>query len=108
MPTRLVRYDLAAGGSVVVEETITDQGGLVGAGDLVDTARQRFEDALASIRPATAAVLDQVASLVDGPDKVALELGFSLKGEVGAVIAKTAAEGCFKLTLTWERKKGVA
>lgn len=103
MPTRLVRYNLATGGSVIVEEFVTDQGGLVGAGDVVETARQRFEDALSGIRPAAAAVLEQVASLVDGPDTVALELGFTLKGEVGAVIAKTAAEGCFKLTMTWKR-----
>lgn len=103
MPTRLVRYGLASGGSVVVEETITDQGGLVGAGDLVETARQRFEEALAGIRPATAAVLEHVASLADGPDTVTLELGFSLKGEVGAIIARTAAEGCFKLSMSWKK-----
>lgn len=103
MPTQFVRYDLASGGSVIVEEIGTDQGGLVGAGDLVEVARQRFEEALAGIRPATAAVLDQVSSLVDGPDAVTLEIGFSLKGELGAVIAKTAAEGCFKLTMTWKR-----
>ncbi|WP_431857303.1 CU044_2847 family protein [Azospirillum sp.] len=84
MPTRHVRYDLAAGGSVVVEESVTDQGGLVGVGDVVENARQRFE-ALSGIRPATAAVLEQVASLVDGPDTIALKPGFSLKGEVGTV-----------------------
>lgn len=103
MSTRLVRYDLADGGNVVVEESVADQGGLVGGGDVVEAARQRFEAALAGVRPATAAVLAHVASLVDGPDTVALELGFSLKGEVGAVIAKTAAEGNFKLTMTWKR-----
>lgn len=103
MATRLVRYDLASGGSVVVEESVADQGGLVGTGDVVEAARQRFEEALAGIRPATGAVLEQVASLVDGPDTVALELGFSLKGAVGLVIAKTAAEGSFKLTMTWKR-----
>lgn len=67
------------------------------------TAQRCIEEALAGIRPPTAAVLDQVASLVEGPDQVALELGFSLKGELGAVIARTAAEGCFKLTMTWKR-----
>jgi Trypsin-co-occurring domain 1 len=39
--------------------------------------------------------------LTDRPEEVALELGFSLKGEVGAVIAKTAAEGSFKLSIKW-------
>lgn len=106
MPTRLVRYELADGGSVIVEESVADRGGLVGAGDVVETARLRFEEALAGIGPATAAVLNQVATLVDGPDSVALELGFCLKGSVGAVIASTAAEGSFKLTMTW--KKGSA
>lgn len=102
MSTRLVRYELASGGSIVVEEAVTDRGGYVGAGDVVEKAQQKFEEALATLRPATAAVLAEIRNLVDGPDEVQLELGFSLKGEVGAVIAKTAAEGSFKLSLKWK------
>ena len=102
MGTRLVRYDLANGASVVVEEEIDDRGGYVGRGDVVEPARQRFEEALATLRPATAAVMAEVQALVAGPEEVQLELGFSLKGEVGAVIAKTAAEGSFKLSLKWK------
>ncbi len=104
MPTKLVRYSLADGGSIVVEEAVDDRGGYVGRDDVVQIASQRFEDALAVLRPATAAVMAQVQTLIDGPDEVELELGFSLKGEVGAVIAKTSAEGSFKLSLKWKPK----
>ncbi len=54
------------------------------------------------LRPATAAVMAELRALIDGPEEVQLELGFSLKGEVGVVIAKTAAEGSFKLSLKWK------
>ena len=102
MATRLVRYDLANGASIVVEEEIDDRGGYVGRGDVVEPARQKFEEALAMLRPATAAVMAEIQTLVDGPEEIQLELGFSLKGEIGAVIAKTAAEGSFKLSLKWK------
>jgi len=102
MATRLVRYDLASGGSIVVEETVDDRGGFAGAGDVVAQAGLKFEDALASLRPATAAVMAEIGALMERPEEIQLELGFSLKGEVGAVIAKTAAEGSFKLSLIWK------
>lgn len=102
MGTKLVRYELAGGGSIVVEEAVDDRGGYVGRGGVVEEAQQKFEEALAALRPATAAVVAQVGALVERPEEVQLELGFSLKGEVGAVIAKTAAEGSFKLSLKWK------
>jgi hypothetical protein len=40
--------------------------------------------------------------LVDGPEAVELELGFSLKGQVSALIAETAAEGSSKRSLKWK------
>ena len=102
MGTRLVRYELASGASILVEEEISDRGGYVGRGDVVESAHQKFEEALATLRPATAAVMAEVQALIEGPEEIQLELGFSLKGEVGAVIAKTAAEGSFKLSLKWK------
>ena len=102
MGTRLVRYELASGASILVEEEISDRGGYVGRGDVIEPERQRFEEALATLRPATTAVMAEIQTLIDGPEEIQLELGFSLKGEVGAVIAKTAAEGSFKLSLKWK------
>jgi hypothetical protein len=43
----------------------------------------------------------KMIGLVQKPDEIGLEIGFSLKGEVGVVIARTAAEGSFKLSLKW-------
>jgi hypothetical protein len=102
MVTKLVRYELMGGGGVLVEEEIDDRGGYVARGDVVESAHQKFEEALAMLRPATAAVMAEIRTLIYGPEEVQLELGFSLKGEVGAVIAKTAAEGSFKLSIKWK------
>lgn len=102
MPIRLVAYPLADGGEILVEESVEDRGGLAGRGDVVEKARQSFQDALATLRPAVAAVIAQVEDLVQKPDEIGLEIGFTLKGEVGAVIARTAAEGSFKLSLKWK------
>jgi DNA-directed RNA polymerase specialized sigma24 family protein len=101
MPIRLVAYPLADGRKILVEEAVEDHGGLAGRGDVVETARQSFQDALATLRPAVAAVIAQVEGLARKPDEIGLEIGFSLKGEVGAVIARTAADGSFKLSLKW-------
>jgi hypothetical protein len=100
--TKLVRYELMGGGSIVVEEEVDDRGGYVARGDVVEAARHGFEEALAVLRPATAAVMAEIRTLIDRPEEVQLELGFSLKGEIGAVIAKTAAEGSFKLSIKWK------
>jgi hypothetical protein len=83
MATKLVRYEFAGGGSVVVEEQTEDRGGLVGRGDVVETAGRKFEEALATLRPAAAAVIEAVEGLVARPEEVTLELGFTLKGELG-------------------------
>lgn len=103
MPIRLTSYALPDGRSVVVEESIEDRGGLAGRGsDVVEKAKQSFHDALTTLRPAVTAVIEQVEGLAKKPDEVGLEIGFNLKGEVGAVIARTAAEGSFKLSLKWK------
>jgi hypothetical protein len=80
--------------------------GYVARGDVVEPARQKFEEALAMLRPATATVMAEIRTLIYGPEEVQLELGFSLKGEVGAAIAKTAAEGSFKLSIKWKPAAG--
>ena len=102
MATKLVRYEMKNGSSIIVEEEIDDRGGLVARSDMVETAKASFEDALASVRPAVEAVLEQIDSLVSKPEEITLELGISLKAEVGAIIAKTALEGSFKLSLKWK------
>ncbi|ABC22087.1 hypothetical protein Rru_A1286 [Rhodospirillum rubrum ATCC 11170] len=107
MPIRLVPYDLAAGGRIIVEENVVDQGDLVagGMGGLAQKAKQTFEEALAGIRPAVSAVLEEITSLSNGPHKVNVEVGFVLKGQVGAVIASSATEASIKLSVTWDRKE---
>jgi Trypsin-co-occurring domain 1 len=104
---QLVRYELIDGASIVVEERDVDGGGFVGRGQVVEAAQQTFEEAIAVLRPATSAVLSQVRSLLDAPNEVELELSFSLRCDVGLVVAKSAAEGAFKLSLKWKNENSI-
>jgi hypothetical protein len=104
MPTRLVPYDLSDGSQIIVEEEYVDRGGMVAnpVTGLAAKAKKGFEETLAAIRPTVAAVMDQLSGIAEQPDQITLELGFALKGEVGAVLTKAATEGTIKLTLTWK------
>lgn len=62
-------------------------------------ARQKLEDALATVRPTAERVLAAVRDLA--PDQKEIEFGIKLNVEAGAVIAKTAAEAHFTVKLTW-------
>lgn len=48
MATKIVRYGMANGDTLFVEETIDDRGGYAGRRDVVEQARQKFKDALAT------------------------------------------------------------
>jgi len=102
MPVSLIAFRLEGGGTVFVEsDQPVDRGGLVGRADLLE-AGQTFQEAVSCIRPVADAVLGQITALASRPSEITVELGVSLKAEAGVVIAKTAGEGSFKLTLKWK------
>jgi hypothetical protein len=97
----VVRFELEGGGEVFVEiqddapgvrRAARDDRGFVEAG-------AKLEKALETVRPTAERVLDAVRDLA--PDQKEIEFGIKLNVEVGAVIAKTAAEGHFTVKLTW-------
>lgn len=49
------------------------------------------------------ALLEEVRSLAESPDEVGVEFGIKLSGTAGAIIASTAIEAHFKVTLNWKR-----
>lgn len=60
---------------------------------------QRLEDALASVRPAAAAIIETFQGLT--PKSIEVEFGIKLNAEAGAIIAKTGVSGHFTTKLTW-------
>ena len=76
-----------------------------GLGDAVARAKRSLGQALAIIRPVAQGVLDKIRSLPDPPDEVQVEFGLKLHAEVGAVLAASATEAHYRVTLTWRKEK---
>jgi len=47
--------------------------------------------------------LQQLRSLAEPPDEVAVEFGVKMNAETGAIIAKASTEANFKINLTWKK-----
>lgn len=111
MVTQLVEFPLSDGGSIVVASNAPDadassgpvfRGG--GRTDAVLTrAGESFESVVQRAQPAAVAVLDAVRSGPHPPAEVKVEFGLQLSADFGAVIASTAVQANFTVTLTWRR-----
>jgi hypothetical protein len=104
--TYLIEVPVDGGGRLVVQVAEQDlPGGLVLAslrpGEIVARAQESLEKALAQVRPAVRAVLDQMTAL--GPDEIAVEFGVLLGAGADIVIAKGTSEVHFTVGLTWNR-----
>jgi hypothetical protein len=105
---RLVKFPLADGNVIVVEVDEPETSGTVRASrsdDMVDEAKQTFEQSLDTIRTSTESVINKLQSLTHRPDEIEMEFGFNMSGEFGAVIAKVTAEANYKVTLRWQPAK---
>ncbi len=98
-----VRFALQGGGDVYVETKDTDRGGLIARDGVAEEAAQTFEEAVGHLRPIADALMAQVQGLLHAPDEVGLEFGITLKVEAGILIAKTAGEGNFKVSVKWKK-----
>ena len=95
----LVRFELGAGGDVLVE-VADDAYGVARVArdhDPIAIAAQKLESALALVRPTARALLESLNGL-DLQERQ-IEFGVSLNGEAGAFIARTGAEAHFQITL---------
>nr|WP_237549380.1 CU044_2847 family protein [Streptomyces sp. SID4950] len=74
-----------------------------GASDVVARATGSFESALEGVRRAAAATLRRMGDLPERPDEITVEFGIQLDAEVGAVLARTGAQGHLQVQVTWRR-----
>ena len=105
----IVEFPLDAGGTVLVDVDEVARIGSVRRGiapsELITRADQSVEAAFARVKPAAAALVADLRSVADPPDQIEVTFGIKLSGELGAVIAKTAAEANFSVRLSWSRQQ---
>lgn len=83
-----------------VDETLVR----VGRGDgSVNRAQRTFGQMLDTVRPVAESFVGRFRDLANSPDEITLEFGVSLSAEADVVIASTATEANFSVTLTWNR-----
>jgi hypothetical protein len=108
---RLVEFPLEGGGSVVVDvdgpavaygETVRGDVTRGRVDEVVARTGETFEAAFERIQPAATAAIRSLRTLADRPQEVEIEFGIKISAEVGAVIAHTAAEANFRVTLRWK------
>ncbi|MFF9405715.1 CU044_2847 family protein [Streptomyces anandii] len=101
----LVRFDLGDGEFVVAELERADSGVVeaASASDVVARATGSFAAALEQVRAAAALTVRRMRDLPQRPDEVTVEFGVQLDAEVGAVLARTGAQGHLQVQLTWRR-----
>ena len=105
----LVEFPLDGGGTVVVE--VEERRGLGGvtrgsggrAGEVAVRAGETVESAFGRIQPAASAIVERLRAAADGPQAIEIEFGIKLSAELGAIVAHTAADANFKVTLRWSR-----
>ncbi|MFE4451656.1 CU044_2847 family protein [Streptomyces sp. NPDC056796] len=93
---------------VELEGTGAEESGIgrVGRGsELSRASAETLQEALAHVRPAVEAVARSVRDMAQPPDTVSVEFGIKLSAEAGVVVARTAGEANFAVTLEWNRDR---
>jgi|SRR5579859_1542697 len=107
--TQLIEFSLEDGSSITVEVTDREEAGGTRriARDTEDEpkrASQTFEQALSKIRPATEKVMSTLRGLVQRPDEIEMEFGFSLSATAGVIISSASTAANYKVTLRWKEE----
>jgi hypothetical protein len=102
-----VEFPLEDGSSIVLEvnEPEEERGSrraARGTEEEPEKAPQTFEQALSKIRPATEKVIATLRGLIQKPDEVEMEFGFSLSAEAGVIIASASTQANYRVTLRWK------
>lgn len=72
-------------------------------GQVVARSAQSLEQMLTAIRPVADSFVEGFAGMANAPDEVGLEFGLSLSVDANLVVATSAAQANFKVTLTWSK-----
>src|SRR3954468_19003582 len=73
----------------------------VGRGTSVEQASETLRQSLHRLRPAAEAVLDEFRAMRQRPSKITVQFGIKVTGEANLIIAKTAGEANFTVSMEW-------
>ena len=104
----LMEFRLENDGVIQAEVDVPDtQVGIARAGrtaeGVINSASKSFDAAVQAARPAAEAVMRSIQGMTIKPDEVAVEFGLKLSFQAGAIITATAAEGNFRILVTWRQ-----
>lgn len=72
--------------------------------ELVMTASKTFEESLESLKAYADGISNVINTFAIQPNKVIVEIGLTVSGTAGFIIANASAETAMKVTLSWEPK----
>ena len=107
--SQLVKMDLADGGSVLIEAAEVETGPITRGGrveELVTDAGATLESALDQLGPVVKGVSTRLREAADWPDQVTVEFSIKLSADANVIIARTAGEANFKISMSWSRDEG--
>lgn len=103
-----VEFPLEDGSSIVIQVDEPETGGTVRASrfseHMVERSKMSFQEALRKIYAATETAVIPLTRLSTRPSEIEMEFGINLSAELGAVIAKSASEANYKVTLKWTKE----
>lgn len=102
MSAQIVTYDVGNSTKVRFEIELVDGFRPAGPGQVLGHVR----DAVGPAVEAAKAVLDKVKDA--RPDEVEVKFGVKVSGGTDWLVARSAGEGSFEITLTWTRDRGQA
>lgn len=108
MKARLVEFEIEQGETILiaVEEAAPGMAPASAGGRLVAAAGRTFDAAIASLVPATDAVVKRFRSLDPPPDACEIEFGVTFAAEGKAVIAAGSANANFRVKVMWKGANG--
>ncbi|MEN3275624.1 MAG: hypothetical protein V7631_1414 [Massilia sp.] len=103
---KLIEFNVP-GGTVVVESQDAAPGSVMRGAALAYVSEKvgsSLADTLYIIRPVAEGALAACGDMRNMPDTVEVEFALKFDAQVGAVIAKSAAEGSLRIKLAWKPK----
>jgi hypothetical protein len=73
-------------------------------GSVAIKSSEMFQESLTLIENVTNSFVKKISGLENPPQEFEVEFGIVFKVDLGAIIAKTSAEGNFKVSLKWKTK----
>lgn len=103
--SHLVEVATSDGATVSIAVAEVDEGVVRASrsGRVVAQATRTLDDMVAGLRPIAETFVKQFREMTDAPDELSIQFGVTLSATADVVIASTAADANFAVTLNWNR-----